>query len=132
MMANNKDERSLGELLSELSRETGQLVRKEVELATTEMMGKARQAATGAGIAAAGGALVHAGLLVLLAAIVIGLAQIGVTPWLSALLVAVLTMLVGYVFVNKGLARVRRTSVVPTQAFETLKETSSWTTRQGA
>jgi hypothetical protein len=132
MTADSKDERSLGELLAELSRETGQLVRKEVELATTEMMGKAKQAAIGAGIAAAGGALVHAGLLVLLAAIVIGLAQIGVTPWLSALLVAILTMLVGYVFVNKGLARVRRTSVIPTQAIETLKETATWTTRQGA
>lgn len=132
MMADHKDERSLGDLLAELSRETGQLVRKEVELATTEMMEKARQAATGAGIAAAGGALVHAGLLVLLAALVIGLAQIGVAPWLSALLVAILTIVVGYLFVNKGLARVRRTSLVPTQAIETLKETATWTTRQGA
>ena len=132
MMADHKDERSLGDLLAQLSRETGQLVRKEVELATTEMMEKARQAATGAGIAAAGGALVHAGLLVLLAALVIGLAQIGVAPWLSALLVAILTIVVGYLFVNKGLARVRRTSLVPTQAIETLKETATWTTRQGA
>jgi hypothetical protein len=132
MMPEHKDERSLGDLLAELSRETGQLVRKEVELATTEMMGKAKQAASGAGIAAAGGALVHAGLLVLLAAIVIGLAQIGVAPWLSALLVAVLTILVGYLFVNKGLAQVKRTSIVPTQAIETLKETATWTTRQGA
>ena len=131
-MADHKDERSLGDLLAELSRETGQLVRKEVELATTEMMGKARQAGTGASIAAAGGALMHAGLLVLLAAIVIGLAQIGVPAWLSAFLVAVLTILVGYVFVNKGVARVKRTSVVPTQAIETLKETATWTTRQGA
>jgi hypothetical protein len=131
-MAERKDERSLGELLSELSRETGQLVRKEVELATTEMTAKARKAGAGAGIAAAGGALVHAGLLVLLAAIVIGLAEIGVEPWLSALLVAIVTMIVGYLLVNKGLAQVRRISVAPTQAIETLKETATWTTRQGA
>ena len=131
-MVDRKDDRSLGELLAELSRETGQLVRKEVELATTEMTAKARKAAAGAGVAAAGGALVHAGLLVLLAAIVIGLAQVGVAPWLSALIVAVLTMIVGYVLVNKGLEQVRRTSVAPTQAIETLKETATWTTRQGA
>jgi Putative Actinobacterial Holin-X, holin superfamily III len=131
-MADRKDDRSLGELLAELSRETGQLVRKEVELATTEMTAKARKAAAGAGVAAAGGALVHAGLLVLLAAIVIGLAQVGISPWLSALIVAVLTMVVGYVLVNKGLEQVRRTSVAPTQAIETLKETATWTTRQGA
>lgn len=52
---------------------TGILIRKEVELATTEMSGKLKVAGTQAGIVAAGGALAHAGLLVLLAAIVIGL-----------------------------------------------------------
>lgn len=131
-MAERKDERSLGELLSELSRETGQLVRKEVELATTEMTAKARRAGAAVAVAAAGGALVHAGLLVLLAAIVIGLAQMGMSPWLSALIVAVVTMIVGYLLVNRGLGQLRRTSVAPTQAIESLKETATWTTRQGA
>jgi hypothetical protein len=132
MIPDRKDDRSIGELLAELSRETGQLVRNEVELATTEMTAKARKAGRAAGIAAAGGALVHAGLLVLLAAIVIGLAQIGVEPWLSALFVALATMAGGYVLVNKGLEDLRRTSVAPTQTIETLKETATWTTRQGA
>lgn len=131
-MADRKDERSLGELLAELSRETGQLVRKEVELATTEMTAKARRAGAAVAVAAAGGALVHAGLLVLLAAIVLGLAQAGMPPWLSASIVAVVTMIVGYVLVNRGLAQLRRTSVAPMQAIETLKETATWTTRQGA
>jgi hypothetical protein len=131
-MAERKDDRSLGELLAELSRETGQLVRKEVELATTEMTAKARKAAAGAGVAAAGGALVHAGLLLLLAALVIALAQVGVSPWLSALIVAVVTMLAGYLLVNRGLEQMRRTSIAPTQTIETLKETATWTTRQGA
>jgi len=63
-----QDPRSLGDLLAQLSRETGVLVRKEVELATTEMTAKAREAAADAAITAAGGALAHAGLLVLLAA----------------------------------------------------------------
>ena len=132
MMPDRSDERSLGELFAALSRETGQLVRKEVELANTELMGKARAAARGAGIAAAGGGLVHAGLLVLLAGIVIGLAEFGMPPWLSALLVAAVTMLVGYVLANSGLGQVRRTGVTPTQTIETLKETAQWTTRQGA
>jgi len=131
-MAERKDDRSLGELLSELSRETGQLLRKEVELATTEMTAKARRAGAAVAVAATGGALVHAGLLVLLAAIVIGLTQMGMSPWLSALIVAVVTMIVGYLLINKGLAQLRRTSVAPTQAIETLKETATWTTRQGA
>lgn len=131
-MANQKDERSLGELLSELSRETGQLVRKEFELATTEMTGRVKRAGAGAGVAAAGGALMHAGVLVMLAAIVIGLAQAGLSPWVSALSVAVVTMSVGYVLVSKGVGQVRRTAMVPTQTIQSLKETATWTSRQGA
>lgn len=131
-MADKLDNRSLGDLLSELSRETSTLVRKEIELATTETSAKLRVAAGHTGVAAAGGALIHAGLLVLLAAIVIGLAQLGVTPWLSALIVGLLTMGVGYLLVNTGLGNLRRTRVVPTQAIETMKETARWKTGQNA
>jgi len=131
-MPEQRDERSLGELLGELSRETGQLVRKEVELATTELTGKAKEVVTDAGLTAAGGALVHAGLLVLLAALVIGLAQFGIQPWLSALIVAVLTMLTGYLLVNRGLTRMRRIDVTPKQTIQTLKETGAWTSGQQA
>jgi drug/metabolite transporter (DMT)-like permease len=130
-MADKIDNRSLGDLFAELSRETGQLVRKEFELASTELTAKAKTAAVHSGVAAAGGALVHAGLLVLLAAIVIGLSAV-VEPWLSALIVGVITMLVGYLLVNRGLAGLRGTRIVPTQTIETLKEDARWTTRQGA
>jgi len=132
MMADAKNERSLGDLLAELSRETGQLVRKEVELATTEMTAKANKAAADASRIAAGGALAHAGLIVLLGAVVIGLAQLGLTPWMSALLVGLLTIGIGYVLVNRGIASMRRTTVAPKQTIETLKENARWTTRQGA
>ena len=131
-MTSRQDERSLGELFAELSRETGVLVRKEVELATTEMTAKARVAGSHAATIAAGGALVHAALLVLLAAIVIGLAQIGVQPWLSALIVALVTGVIGYVLVNKGRAGLRRSSVTPTRTIESLKETATWTNRTPA
>jgi Putative Actinobacterial Holin-X, holin superfamily III len=131
-MASRQDERSLGELFAELSRETGVLVRKEVELATTEMTAKAKVAGSHAATIAAGGALVHAALLVLLAGIVIGLAQIGVQPWLSALIVALVTGVIGYVLVNKGRTGLRRTSVTPTRTIESLKETASWTNRTPA
>src|SRR5918994_1453217 len=112
-MTERIDNRSLGELFAELSRETGQLVRKEVELATTEMTAKAKRAGGHVGMAAAGGALAHAGVLVLLAAVVLALTDMGVQPWLSALIVGVLTMIIGYVLVNRALAALRSTSVTP-------------------
>ena len=131
-MADRVDNRSIGDLLAELSRETGQLVRKEVELATTEMTAKARKAGGHIGVAATGGALAHAGVLVFLAALVLGLSELGVAPWLSALIISLLTIGVGYLLVNKGLAALRATSVAPTRAIETLKEDTRWKTRQGA
>jgi len=131
-MAAPNDERSIGELFAELSRETSVLVRKEVELATTEMTAKVKTAGTQAAIVATGGALVHAGLLVLLAAIVIALAQVGVAPWLSAFLVAGVVMAVGYVLVKTGMGKMRATSLAPTQTMESLKETATWTTRTRA
>ena len=131
-MSDRTNDQSLGELFSELARETRQLVRQEFELATTEVSGKVKNAAAGAGVAAAGGALMHAGLLVLLAAIVIGLVQVGIAAWLAALLVAIAAAGIGYVLVNRGITRIRRTTISPTQAIESLKETATWTTRQGA
>ena len=131
-MARIQDERSLGELFAELSRETGVLVRKEVELATTEMTAKVRTAGMHVGTIAAGGALTHAGLLVLLAAFVIGLAQLGVSPFLSALIVALATMGIGYALVSKGRASLSRANLAPVQTMETLKETATWQTRTPA
>ena len=127
-----KDERSLGELLAELSRETSELVRKEVELATTEIAAKARTAGAHVAVVAAGGALAHAALLVLLAAIVIGLTQLGLDAWLAAGIVAIVVAVVGYVLIQMGVSRLRETRVVPVHTVESLKEDAKWTRRQGA
>ena len=129
-MTDKLDNRPLSELFSDLSREMATLVRKEVELATTEMSAKLKMAGAHAGTVAAGGALAHAGLLVVIAAVVLGLNQMGVTPWLSALIVGLVTIGVGYLLVNKGLTNLRRTSVAPIKAIETMKETATWTTKQ--
>lgn len=131
-MATPADDRSLGELMAELSRETGTLVRKELELAKTEMTSKVRETGTHVTVASAGGALLHAGLLVLLAALVIGLARFGLEPWVAAVIVASLTMIIGYVLVNKGVSGLRRTQFAPRHTIETLKENAKWTTGQGA
>lgn len=127
-----EDDRSLGELFTELSRETGTLIRQEVELATTEVTAKAKVAGGHVGVVAAGGALAHAGLLAILAAIVIGLVQLGVSPWLSAGLVGGATAGAGYLLITRGLSALRQTNIAPTRAIEALKETATWTTKQRA
>jgi uncharacterized protein (DUF983 family) len=108
------------------------LVRQEVALATTEMTAKAQKAAREAGTASAGGALAHAGFLVLLAALVLALTELGIPLWLSALIIALVTIILGYVLLQKGLGALRRTSVSPRHTIASIKETATWTTRQGA
>jgi hypothetical protein len=131
-MAERHDDRSLGDLLAELSRETSTLVRMEMELAQVEMTAKAKKTAADAGVSAAGGVLAHAGMLVLLASIVMLLTAIGLAAWLSALIVAGVAMGVGYLMVDRGLAKLKRRSLTPTQTLESLKEDAKWTTRQRA
>jgi hypothetical protein len=131
-MADKLDDRSLGELFAELSRETGTLVRKEVELATREMTTNLKQAGAQAGMVAAGGALAHAGLLVLLGMVVMALTQMGMTPWLAALIVGLLTVAIGYFMATRAITNIRRTNIAPVQTIETLKENARWTTGQRA
>jgi hypothetical protein len=126
------ENRSIGELFSDLSRDIGTLVRKEMELLKSELSTKVSSAGVHLGVAVAGGALVHAGLLVLLAAIVLALSRLGLSPWIAALLVAFVTMLVGYLLVSRGLNGLRNTPLAPTHAIDALKENPKWTTRTPA
>ena len=130
-MQQSRDERSLGELFGELARETGTLVRQEVELAKTEMTHRATRAGRDLGSLAVGGAIAYAGFLTLLAALVGALADAFDMPlWLAALIVGVVVAAVGYLLVQRGLTALRSHGLAPRQTFETLKEDVEWAKEQ--
>lgn len=129
-MQETKDDRSLGELFADLARETGTLVRKEVELATTEMTQKASKAGRNVASIAVGGAVAYAGLLAILAAIIIGLGTIGVPWWLAALMVGLVVAIVGYFLIQRGLDALKKADLAPRQTIETLKEDTEWVKEQ--
>ena len=83
-MAQQREQRSLGELFGDLSRQMSALVRQEIELARAEVTGKATSAARDVAIIGAGIGLLYAGLLALIGAAVLFLADQGVSPWLAA------------------------------------------------
>ncbi len=120
-----RDDRSLGELFSELAQETSTLVRQEVTLAKTEMSQKASRAGKHVGILAAGGAVAYAGLLAILAALIVLLNNI-MPLWLSALLVGVVVAVVGYMLVRRALDALKREDFAPRETMETLKEDQQW------
>lgn len=121
-----KDERTLGELFAELSRETATLVRKEVELARVEMSAKAALVGRHVAYIAVGGAVAYAGVLVLAAALVMLLELAGLTWWASALIVGIGVALIGYLFVQRGISALQKDSLAPTETIETMKENAAW------
>jgi hypothetical protein len=121
----SRDDRSLGELFSELAQETSTLVRQEVTLAKTEVSDKASRAGKHVGILAAGGALAYAGLLAILAAVIVLLNMI-MPLWVAALLVGLVAVVVGYLLVKRGLDALKREDFTPRETIETLKEDQQW------
>src|SRR5688572_25806825 len=81
-------ERPLGELVSELWENSETLVRKEFELALAELDSRVEDAKVGIRNAAAGGAVLYAGMLAIVASLILLLAEV-MAPWLAALLVGV-------------------------------------------
>ena len=120
-----RDDRSLGELFSELAQETTTLVRHEVNLAKVEMGEKASRAGKHVGFLAAGGAVAYAGLLAVLAGVIFLLDAV-MPLWLAALLVGLVVAVVGYLLVRRGLDALRREDFAPRQTMETLKEDKEW------
>jgi xanthine/uracil permease len=130
MMAQLRDERSLGDLFSELSRETTTLVRQEMQLAKAELTQSATEAARGIGMLVAGGAVAYAGLLFLLLAIVFGLIEAGWDAWLSALVVGLVVVAIGAVLVLRARESLKPANLAPRRTIETLKEDQEWAKEQ--
>ena len=124
-MQGRGDDRSLGELFSELSQETTTLIRQEVNLAKTEMSQKASRVGKDVGFLAAGGAVAYAGLLAIIAG-VIALLGLVIPLWLSALLVGVVVAGVGYFLVRKGLDALKQEELAPRETIQSLKEDKEW------
>jgi hypothetical protein len=123
------DQRSLGELFGDLSRELSTLVRQELQLARVETTSKLQKLGKDIGFLVIGGAVAYAGLLALIATAIIALAY-ALPWWLAALIVAVVVTAVGLLLVQRGIAALRSESLAPQQTLETLKEDAQWAKEQ--
>ena len=123
-------DRSLGDLLKQLSQETTQLVHQELELAKAELQEKGKQAGAGAGMFGGAGALGLAALGALTAFFILALDLI-MPAWLAALIVAVVYGIIAFVLVKQGQAKLKQaTPPVPEQTIETVKEDVEWAKTQ--
>lgn len=125
-MSLNRDDRTLGEMFAELSRETRTLIQQEIQLARAELTEKASQMGRGAGLVVGGGLIAYGGLLAIVAAIVLLLIKIGLPAWIGALLGGLMVAGIGYLLIRSGLAAFRPQELKPRQTIETLKENAQW------
>jgi drug/metabolite transporter (DMT)-like permease len=129
-MARARDDMSLPELFEELARETSTLIRQEMQLVVAEVRQSTEAIGRSIAFLVAGGAVAYAGLLVLLAAVVIGLGQLGVTWWLAALIVGVVVAVVGYILVTRAQAELQTAMRALDQIGKTLQEDEAWLKKQ--
>lgn len=117
----SSDDRSVGELVQQLSQQTSTLIRQEMRLATVELQEKGRRAGRGAGMFGGAGAVALYGAGALIAAAIIGLGTV-LEPWLAAVIVGVVLLAVAGVLGLSGKKQVEQaTPPLPEQAIESAK-----------
>jgi hypothetical protein len=121
-----KEERSLGDLFSELASETSTLVKQEVALAQTELTQKATKVGKNVGYLVVGGAVAYAALLAFVAGLIIILGAALDNHWLAAFIVGIVIAIAAVVMIMSALSALKATGLTPTQTVETIKEDAQW------
>ena len=95
------DDRPIGELVQDLSRQTSTLIRQEMRLAQAELTEKSRHAGKGAGMFGGAGLVALYGVGALVAAAILGLATV-LEPWIAAAAIGVGLLLVAGIVALAG------------------------------
>jgi MFS family permease len=120
-------DRSLADLTRQLSLQTTELVRHEVDLAKAELRVKGKRAGLGAGMFGGAGALGVYALGALTAAIIAGIAE-ALPVWASALIVAALYGAVAGILALRGRKKVQQaTPPLPEETVQSVKEDVRYT-----
>jgi uncharacterized membrane protein YqjE len=100
-LGRSDDRPSIGELVSTLSEKFSQLIRDEIKLAQAELTEKGKHAAVGVGLFAAAGFVAFFALATLITTIILALTNV-VSPWLAALIVTLVLLLVAGILAGVG------------------------------
>jgi uncharacterized membrane protein YqjE len=125
----SKQDKSIGELFADLTREMSTLVRQEVQLAKTEMTQKA--AAFGKNLAFVIVAALFAllALQTLCAAAILGL-SLYMDAWLAALVVTGVLLLFAAILAMIALRSFKKEGLAPKETMETIQEDVQWAKQQ--
>jgi VIT1/CCC1 family predicted Fe2+/Mn2+ transporter len=122
MATSGSENRSIPELLGDLSGNVSTLMRKEIQLARAETSEKVSQAMVSVGSILGGAVLALAALIVLLQALVIALTNAGIPAGWSALIVGVIVAGIGYALIHKGTNDLKADNLAPERTIDSLKQ----------
>lgn len=118
-----KDEdKPVGDLVRQLTEQSSTLIRQELRLATAELQEKGKHAGIGAGMFGGAGLVALYGVGALIAAAIVGIATL-IEPWLAALIVGVVLLVVAGVVALLGKKQVEQaTPAKPEQAMDSVQQ----------
>jgi uncharacterized membrane protein YqjE len=122
---NDLRDRSVPDLLKQLSTETSTLVKQELDLAKAELSQQGKRAGMGAGFIG-GGALFGLGAFGALTAMFVALLGLAMDTWLAALIVTVVYGAIAGVLALRGKNKIQEATPPAEQTVETLKEDARW------
>ena len=129
-VAINVEERTVGELFAELSREARTLIQQELAIAKVELKEKASVAGMSAVWIVAGGFVAYGGILAIIASLVLVLVAFGLPAWAAAAIGGIVVAMIGYLLIRAGIASLKPSTLAPRQTMDSLKENVEWLKKQ--
>jgi hypothetical protein len=121
--------RSAGDLLRQLVADVSMLFRKELALVASEVGQSVDEAKHGVQSMVTGGAVLYAGILFLLGAITLFIANF-LALWLSTLIVGAVVTVIGAIMVGAGKKRVSTSTLTPERTIASLRKDADAVGRQ--
>jgi uncharacterized membrane protein YqjE len=122
MMTDERPGSTIPNLFSDVLSQVTNLFRTEIRLAKTEMSEKISTTMAAGGVIMAGGVLLLAALFLFLQGIVLVLVMLGIpSPW-ATFIVAVVTGLVGYHILRKGMSNLTASNMMPDRTVRSLEK----------
>lgn len=119
-------DRSLGELFSDLSQQTSDLIRQEMRLAKAELSEKLSDVGKHAMMIGAAIAFGLAAVVAVAATVTLLLINANMQPWLAALITTIIMAAIAYGLARAGIAGLSAKTLAPVETMHSLKETTQW------
>jgi len=123
------DQRSLGEIVSDVAQDLSTLMKQELELAKTEMKEEAKTAGKGAGLLGGAGVAGHIFLIFLSLTAAFAL-DLALPLWAAALIVTVVWAIIAAVLAASGRSALKKAHPELPKTQQTLKEDAEWARAQ--